>query len=505
MRCYGQKANSKYRRKEMVYLKTIVISEFKHETNSFMPIKSDLSAFKARNYLFGDEIFPYFRGVKNELGAFIDCYDGDDEYRLIPAVAFNAQPGGIVTREVFDAARNAILETVKKESVDGILLALHGAMVVEGIQDGEGELLESIRNAVGADVPIIASLDLHCNLTKRMIANANAFFPYDYYPHTDTYDAGLRAAQCMKDTLEGRVKPVMEYHPLDMLLSLMPTAEPCMAKYVEEAQAMRGKDGLINVNILHGFFAADIYEVSLSVVAVADEDKEKAKLAAERLANKIWAEKDGLQRHFYDIDDAIDEALRTEGPVVFADTADNPGSGATGDSTHMLRRMLERGVKNAAAIIMYDPETVEMAVKSGVGSVLNVRLGGKTCPDITGGPIECKAYVRAITDGAFVNKDYCPGIPGKLGTTAVLDIEGIRVVTTSIRTQPWDMEALRCNGISPEDFHIIVVKSTVHFRASFGKIAKKIYDIELPALGQQTPKGFDFKNVKRPIYPLDNI
>ena len=171
----------------------------------------------------------------------------------------------------------------------------------------------------------------------------------------------------------------------------------------------------------------------------------------------------------------------------------------------MLRRLLERGVKDVAAAIIYDPETVERAISGGVGNRIQIRLGGKTCPEIAGEPIDCAAYVRAITDGKFVNRDYNPGVRGNLGRCAVLDIDGIRVVVTSVRAQPWDMEALRCNGITPEDYKILMVKSAVHFRASFGKVAKKIYDIELPALGPQSPEVFTYRNVRRPIYPLDPL
>lgn len=488
-------------------MKHVVIAEFKHETNSFTPKITDKQAFKDRNYLFGNEVVERFTGVKNETGGFIDFFSDKEDYRLIPSIAFNAQPGGIVAQDVFEIAKDSILKTIKEEPViDGILLALHGAMVTECCQDGEGELMEALRKVVGPNIPIITSLDLHTNMTEKMVANCDAMFVYDNYPHTDTYEAGVRAAKCMYETLEGKIKPVLRYRKLDIMLPYMPTAEPVMAKFVEEEKLLRKQEGIVNVNICHGFFSADIYEQGMAVVVVADDDKELAQNVANEFGGKIWNARKELRRNFYTIDGAIDEALSTEeGPYVFADVADNPGAGASCDGTHMLRRLIERKVKNVAVAVICDPEVVEQAEKAGVGEIIHVNLGGKMCPEISGDPIECDAYVKAITDGKFYNRDYLKGVLTLLGKTAVLDIDGISVIVSSIRTQPWDLEVYRSNGIVPQDAKILMVKSTIHFRASYSTIAHKILDVELPGLAPQSPEMLTYKNSRRPIYPLDDM
>ena len=245
----------------------------------------------------------------------------------------------------------------------------------------------------------------------------------------------------------------------------------------------------------------------MAVIAVTDGDDVLAQETADNLGGQIWDARKDLTRKFYTIDQAIDEVLGSDkGPFVFADVADNPGSGASCDGTIMLRRMLERNVKNAALAVMYDPETVKEAEKVGVGSVFRAKLGGKTCPEIAGEPLECDAYVKAITDGKYVNKDVMSkGVLTSLGKTAVLDINGILVLVSSVRTQPWDLEAYRSNGITPQSMKILMVKSAVHYRASFGTVAHKIMDVELPALAPQSPAMFNYKNAVRPLFPLDDI
>lgn len=491
----------------MINKKKILFAEFKHETNSFSPGLTDEAKFRARDYLFGDEIAGRHRGARNEIGAVFDCFDDKPGYELIPVLGFNATPGGIVARSVYDTVTEKILEALDREGpVDGVMLVLHGAMVSERTEDGEGTLLAAIREKVGPDVPIMASLDLHANVTKEMVENATALFPYDYYPHTDTYEAGMRASTCMYDTLEGRIHPVMRWCKLDMLMPYMPTELPVMKKYVDKAQAYRNAENMINVNICHGFFAADIYEQGVAVIAVSDGDGALAQKVADDIGSGIWSERASFKRKFTDLDDAIDELFADDAaPVVFADVADNPGSGASSDTTVMLRRLLERGVTNVAFASIYDPETVEQAEAAGVGATIDVRLGGKQCPELGGGPICCKAFVKSFSDGIFYSRDYCPGNRANMGKTVVLVIDGIEVLTNSARTQAWDLEAFRINGIAPETKKLICVKSAVHFRASFGTIARRIVDIELPAIAPQNPDAMNYRHTRRPIYPLDEL
>ena len=476
-------------------MKKILVAQFKHETFSASPLISDEKAFRERDYLFYEDIYPRFHGARNELGAFFDVFEKEEGYELIPVIAFNAQPGGIVSSHVFKKAQNELIQTIlSMDRVDGILLALHGAMVCQCCFDGEGELLSSLREAVGNDIPIIASLDLHANITDLMIEKATAFFPYDYYPHSDTYEAGYRAAECMRDSLSGLIDPVVVHHKLSIDLPLMPTEEPCLKKHLIKAQSYRNKGSFINVNIVHGFYLSDIKEQGMDVVVVSNGNKEQAQLLADELADELWKDADSFHRDFADLDAALEEIIRSDKmPFVIADCADNPGGGASGDTTGLLRALLESDIKNVAFASIYDPQCVQTAKRAGVGNMVHVSIGGKVAPG-TGAGIECDAYVKLISDGKHYTKDYCKGTLTNLGTTAVLVVNGIEILVCSHRVQAWDLEAFRSNGITPEDKKILCVKSSVHYRTSYSKVACKIFDVDLPSIMPLDPKKITYHN-----------
>jgi len=491
-------------------VKNIIIAEFKHETNRFSPTPADEGAFRKRFYLFGEDIFSYHRGVKGEMGGILDVFSDKSGYRLIPTISASAMPSGPVVKEIYDRAMDTILTAIRStDHVDGVLLSLHGAMVSEVCEDGEGFLLEAIRKEVGPDVPIISTLDLHANVTEQMQKNADGFFGYDYYPHTDLYETGVAAAQAMYDTLEGKVEPVLRWRKLDLIQPYLPTSMSVMKKFVDMAQEMRRRPGVLRVNICSGFFHADIEEQGVAIVATTDGDAELAQSLADELGDAMWADRNILRREFYTADQAIDEVLATEdvdGPIVLADVADNPGAGGSCDSTHLLRRLIERKVPNVAVAMICDPQAVQEAEKAGVGNTVTLDLGGKVCPEICGEPIHMTAYVKSISDGRYYNRDAMgQGALNTMFKTAVLVVDGIEIIVSSHRPQPYDLEVFRSQGIMPQDKKVLVVKSTIHYRASYGKIAHKMLDVETSALAAQSPRSVPLKHCRRPIYPLDDL
>ena len=490
-------------------MKTIICAQFKQETNRYAKGVTGLVEYKQREYLFGDEeIRAAFQGTKNEFGGFFDVLDQESDCRLIPVCALNASPGPVTAQNIWEEVCNALVYAIDETpQVDGILLALHGAMVTEEMEDGEGELLEVLRNYVGADVPIVVTLDLHANMTEKMIKYANAFFPCDYYPHTDFYDCAVRAARCIWDTMNGKINPVMKWNKLDLIFPYVMTQSPAFIPLLRKAQCWREMGQLINASICHGFFASDIYEQGAAIITVADGDGQLAQELADDIAEDVWDARDYLGRTFYTPEEAIQIALNAgEYPVVIADVADNPGSGATTDSVVLLQKLIEAGAQDAVLAVIYDPETVQQAAAAGVGAQINICLGGKLAPEITGGSLSCSATVERLTDGRTINTGVMnKGVLMPFGDSALLKIEGVQVIVCSNHTQPYDLEVYRHCGIVPENMKILAVKSAVHYRASFGTIAKQILDVETPALGPMRPQMLPLAHSRRPIYPLDDI
>jgi len=490
-------------------MKTIICAEFKQESNRYAKGVSGLKEYTEREYLFGEELLRQtFMGTRSELGGFFDVLDPQQSCRLVPVLGLNASPGPVTAQSIWQQVTDTLLQAIEAHApVDGVLLALHGAMVTEELEDGEGALLQAIRQKVGSKVPIMTTLDLHANMTERMVENATAFFPCDYYPHTDFYEAGVRAARCMWRTVCGEIKPVMKWNKLDLIFPYVPTAGEHFAPLLQKAQAWRDNGTLLDATICHGFFAGDIYEQGAAVLTVSNADGEKAQHLADELAADVWSARKLLDRDFYTPQEAIAQALRAQQwPAVLADVADNPGSGATTDSVVLLRHLLDAGVEDAALAVLYDPQVVEQARQAGEGAVIETELGGKLAPEITGGPLHCTALVEKLTDGCYRNRDTMnQGVAMCLGNCALLKIGGVQVIVCSRHTQPYDLEVYRHCGIQPETRKLLVVKSAAHFRASFATVAKAIYDVETPALGPMRPQMLPLSHSRRPIYPLDPL
>ncbi len=486
----------------------ILIAEFQHESNNFSNQLTDLAAYQGRLYLESQAMIDVLTGTSTEAGGALQVFNEKDDLLLLPVVAASAMPSGPVTSAVFKQVRDMILAELKASApVDGVLLFLHGAMITQDSEDGDGDLLEAVRQLVGPAVPVIATLDLHANITKKMALNATALINYDKYPHTDMYERGQEAARLLLASLAGTIKPVMACSHIPIILPPMATAEPLMQKIYVRIFEYEKAAGVLTVSLAHGFQSADIYELGMTVVAVTDQDQALAEKIARELADYIWGLRRELKPDYLGVEDSVKAALAAkEGPVILADQSDNPGGGSSCDGTHILRAMLENEVKDAAVALIIDPAAVAACHAAGVGAKLQLSLGGKARPDLLGAPLECTAYVRLLSDGRYINRGQINGgIQVDLHKSAVIQIGGIQVIIASNVTQPYDLEIFYAHGIDPVQQKILLVKSTIHFRAAFAPIASQIINVAAPGLLIMDPAQVDYQRSRRPIYPLDDI
>lgn len=490
-------------------MKKIICGQFKQETNRYSPNLSDEKAYREREYIWEETaIRAHFAGTKTELGAFLDVLDPYEDCELIPVMALNASPGPVTAQCIWEQVADRLLEAIDEQPyVDGVLLALHGAMVTQGMEDGEGQLLQRLRKRLGPDIPIVVTLDLHANVTACMIENATAFISGDFYPHTDFYEIGLRAAKLLWQAVTGATKPVMAWHKLPMLFPFVITDAGPIVPLLKKAQSLWETGTLLSASICHGFFHSDIYEMGAAVLTVADGNSTLAQKCADELAESIWSVRAELMREFLSPEEAVKLAIEAHaGPIVLADVADNPGSGATMDSVVLLRQLLDAGVSNAAFAAICDPQVAQQAKLADIGATIQVELGGKQAPEITGGPIICTAVVEKLTDGRFYNQGpMFHGLMMNYGDTALLRIGGVQVIVCSNHAQPYDMGIFNHCGIDPKEKKVLAVKSAVHFRAHYKTIARQILDVETPALGCMRPQMLPLAHCRRPIYPLDNL
>ncbi len=482
-------------------MKRLLIAEFKHETNRFCPYPADIESYRTHTFLFGEDVFRAFWDTETEINAFWETFHSfPDQYELVPCLSFDTIPSGPLTKDVYELAVSTICNMLKEDGpFDGVLLSLHGAMVAEHEQDGEGVLLERIRKIVGADVPVIATLDLHTNCTKKMADNATALVACREYPHTDTYQTALWTAQLMRDTLDGKVKPCMGYRRIPYLLPLFPTELEPLRSFNARALEMEQEPGVLSVRINHGFFLADIEEMGMSVITITDGDAEGSDHLAQLLGEELWEKRADLVRDFYDVDAALDEAEKLSAeaddrPVIIADASDNVGSGAIGDTTHILKRILERHISGCAISNIYDPESSARCFTAGVGAEVELSLGGWSDPLVSGGPVTLKGRVRALTDGYFRNiGNVSKGNPHDMGRTAVVEADGNTFIITSRAQQALDLASMLCCGVIPSQQRIIVVKSAVHYRTGFGPIARAMLDVAAPGYAVPKPDTMQFR------------
>jgi microcystin degradation protein MlrC len=482
-----------------------IIGAFAHETNNFSVVPTGLDAFHAQAFKTGAEIIEWARGTRTPIGGFIDDIEARGDL-IIPTAAAAATPSGLVTRDAYDTIANTILNEVSRhQDADGILLALHGAMMAEGIEDGEGHLLEKIREIYSPNRPVVVVLDLHSHVTRKMLTHATMLIGYQTYPHTDTYERGLEAAGLIARIADGKIAPVyaVEQPPILPPCSTCHTQSGLYRSLWKEALRPQRPAAILSTSLFAGFPHADHPDAGFTVLSYAT-DSATAKNETNHLATILTKRRAEFLYTPTSVEEAVARAIACpQKPVIMSDMSDNPGGGSANDSVEILRELLRRGQTDAAVATIYDPQTVQAATAAGVGSPIEVRLGAKT-DGLHGKPLDVKAVVENLGDGRFQYKGpMTRGAWGNMGPTAVLNIAGIRVIVTSERIQARDPEMFRVCGVEPAAIGILVLKSAVHFRAAFENIAKEIVIADGPGLTACDLTRFPYQRIRRPMFPID--
>ncbi len=485
-----------------------IIAQMKHETNTFSPVPTPLFAFGKNGPYFDRDAFEAMHGTATPMGAFIDRAT-EFGAEIVTPVAGDSPPSGPVSHDAYTVMCDAIIKAVE-QGCDALFLDLHGAMVVESTDDGEGDLLERLRR-IAPKLPIAVALDLHANVTEKMVANCDVIAGYKTYPHVDMYEAGDLAARVLLRYLKGEVKPVMAWGNRPILaqtLCMNTDLEP-MRDFVGAAKDAERR-GLLAATAFGGFPQTDMHDVGVSAVVVADGDRRSARQACDTMLDLAWRRRAEFIYHAEPLADSIARAMAIEeGPILLLDHCDNCASGATQDTMRVLAEVLRLGATNLAAGPIRDAESVARCIEAGVGAKITLRLGGKMdMPSIglKGEPLEISGVVRAITDGEYtITGPQLTGVRSYMGRTVVLDTGAAEIVICERSQEPWDLGVFTSVGIDPRRKKYLVLKSRMYYRPVFLPIAKAAIECDGIGVGSSDWRLFPYKKIRRPMYPLDSM
>ncbi len=421
-------------------------------------------------------------------------------WELVEGTAAWADPAGLINRQTYESLRDEILNQLEMAMpVDGVVLGLHGAMVADGYDDPEGDILARIRTMVGPDIPVCAEIDPHSHLTAKRVTAADWFVAFKEFPHTDFVERAKDLWKIAVGRIQGVTRPVMSTFDCRMI-DVFPTSQEPMRSFVDRLMAIERDDGdVLSISVVHGFMAGDVPEMGTKMIVVTDGKPDKGNALARDLGMELFAMRGTVAMTQIDEKRAVGEALDSEtGPVVIADIWDNPGGGTAGDSTVILAELLSRGCTNAAVGTIWDPIAVQICIAAGEGAAIPLRFGAKSAPD-TGDPIDKRVTVKRIVRGAEMRFGTSM-VP--IGDAVTIAFDGIEVILNTTRAQCFDTSVFDVMGIAPTTKDILVVKSTNHFYDSFARIAAKILYCSAGTPYPNDPRRTPYRKASRNIWPI---
>lgn len=484
----------------------IAIGGIMHESNTFSATVTDRARFEEGSLARGDEIVAVWRDAHHELGGFIEGASRFG-FELAPTVMAWATPAGPVADDVLDEVAAGIIAATRKSRADGLLLALHGAMVTPKHPDADAEVLRRVREALGPDLLIVTTLDYHANVAPEMAALSNALIGYQTYPHIDQRECGLKAAELIARSVRGETHPVAAVVKPPLVINLLgqETDREPMRELMARAREGENLPGMLSVSLMAGFPYADVPEMGPAVIAVADGDRELAQRVGNELGDALWGVRERLLLGCPGPEEAVRRAMAAaRRPVVLVDLGDNIGGGSAGDGTALLLELIRQRAQGAV-VVLFDPDGAAAARELGPGGSFQRPVGGKL-DRLHGDPVAVRGVVRSIHDGKWVEKE--PRHGGRRfndqGMTAVIDLDGSNVlVLNSLRTPPFSLGQLESLGIDPSRQAILVVKAAVAYRAAYGPIAGEIIEVDTPGLTAIDPRRFTYHQRRKPMFPFE--
>ena len=453
------------------------------ETNTFSPLPTGLDSFHSAGYYPSGQ---HPRQMSRYSGPLIVARErGRQEgWTILEGLFAHAQPSGLVTRAAYESLRDELLADLRNAMpVDVVLLGLHGAMVADGYDDCEGDLITRVRAIAGPGAIIGCELDPHAHLSDEMVSQATVLVAYKEYPHTDIMARAVDLVDLCVRTFQGKISPTAAVVDTGMVVPIHTSRNPGRA-FVDRLMALEGHDGVLSLSAIQGFATGDVPAMGTKMLVYTDGNAAAAHKLARALADELIDMRDQLRVNYLDIDEALDAALAPGAvPVILADRSDNPGSGAAGDSTFILRRMVERDVSNAAVGPLWDPIAVQTAFEAGENARLLLRIGGKISP-MSGDPLDVFCRVLALQRGHVMTGPSEESMSA--GDAALVEFKGIQCVLVSKRIQAFNIDIFGGLGCDLASLNMVVVKSAQHFFASFSQLSSRILYVGAP--GSATPR-----------------
>lgn len=481
--------------------KNVFVASIATETNTFSPLRTDLRDFRDSFYAEPGQhpetptlcsaVFSVARQQAQAYG-----------WRVIEGTATWAEPGGLVNGETWRFLRDQLLEELKAAMpVDIVLLGLHGAMVAQDCLDCEGELLRMVREHVGPNVIIGATLDPHSHLSKRRTDNADLLVAFKEFPHTDFVIAAENLCALAAKAASGRIRPALSVFDCRMI-EVLPTSREPMRGFVDRMKALEGQGNILSISTIHGFMAGDVPDLGTKIMVLSDNDRTAGNVLAEKLGMELFGYRGMTRPEFLTPDDGLDRATRPGShPVVVTDVWDNPGGGVPGDSTILLHKILKRRLKNVAFATIWDPIAVRTCFSAGEGARLRLRFGGKMS-DKAGAPVDANVLIRRLVPSA--TQSFGSSIV-PLGDSVWIEVEGVQIVLNTVRSQVFNPDLFSNMGIDPADMDILFIKSTNHFYDAFAPMAAEIIYVAVDGPYPNNPKTNAYRNLRRAIWPrVDN-